>query len=135
MEIKDTYINYVQYGKAKGQDIVMLHGWGQNIEMMDPIGQRLKDYFRITILDWPGFGDSPEPSFAWSVIDYYEMLVEFLEKLKIKDPIIIGHSFGGRIAIIYAAKEKVKKLVLLAAPFRRTNKKATVKVKVLKTLK
>lgn len=135
MKVKDTYINYVQYGKEKAQDLVLLHGWGQNIEMMDPIGQRLKNNFRITILDWPGFGNSFEPSFSWTVLDYYEMLTEFLDKLNIKDPIIIGHSFGGRIAIIYAAKKKVKKLVLFAAPFRRTNKKATVKIKVLKTLK
>ena len=43
--------------------------------------------------------------------------------VKIKNPIMIGHSFGGRISIIYAAKKGVEKLVLLASPFKRSVKK------------
>ena len=30
-------VNYIQYGNAKGKDIILLHGWGQNIEMMEPL--------------------------------------------------------------------------------------------------
>ena len=49
-KIKDIDINYVQYGT--GKDVVLLHGWGQNIKMMDPLGKLLKNC-RITILDLP----------------------------------------------------------------------------------
>ena len=135
MKIKNTDINYIQYGNEKGKDIVLLHGWGQNIEMMDPIGRGLQDDFMITIIDLPGFGKSPEPPFGWTIDDYYESVDKLLKKLNIKNPIIIGHSFGGRLGIIYAAKRPINKLVLLAAPFRRTNKKATIKIKLLKLLK
>ncbi|MDD2203681.1 MAG: alpha/beta hydrolase [Bacilli bacterium] len=135
MNLKDTYINYVQYGNEEGKDIVLLHGWGQNIEMMDPIGRRLQDDFRITIIDFPGFGKSPEPPYAFTVYNYYEVLDELLKKLKIKKPILIGHSFGGRIAMIYAATKPTSKLVLFGSPFRRSNKKANVKLKILKTMK
>jgi pimeloyl-ACP methyl ester carboxylesterase len=135
LKIKDTNINYVQYGNKTGKDIVLLHGWGQNIEMMDPIGRRLQDDFKITIVDLPGFGDSPEPPFGWTIHDYYEAVDELLTNLKIKKPIIIGHSFGGRIAIMYAASKPVTKLILLASPFRRTNKKATLNMKILKFMK
>ena len=135
MNIKDVNINYVQYGNSKGKDVVLLHGWGQNIEMMNPIGERLKNDYHITILDLPGFGKSSEPTYDWTVYDYYEMLKEFLKELKIKNPILIGHSFGGRISIIYASKEKVDKLVLLASPFRKSVKKDTLKIKILKFLK
>lgn len=135
MNLKDTYINYVQYGNEEGKDIVLLHGWGQNIEMMDPIGRRLQDDFRITILDFPGFGKSPEPPYAFTVYNYFEVLDELLKKLKIKNPILIGHSFGGRIAMIYAASKPTSKLILFGAPFRRSNKKANIKLRILKTMK
>ena len=135
MNIKDVNINYVQYGNSKGKDVVLLHGWGQNIEMMNPIGERLKNDYHITILDLPGFGKSSEPTYDWTIYDYYEILKEFLKELKIKNPVLIGHSFGGRISIIYASKEKVDKLVLLASPFRKSVKKDTLKIKILKFLK
>ena len=135
MNIKDVYINYVQYGNEKGKNIVLLHGWGQNIEMMDPIGKGLSKDYHITILDFPGFGKSSEPSYGYTIYDYYEILDKFLINLKIKNPILIGHSFGGRVAIVYAAKKKVEKVVLLSSPFKRSSKKNSLKVKVLKTLK
>lgn len=135
MNIKEVDINYVQYGNKKGKDIVLLHGWGQNILMMDKLGRGLEKKYHITILDLPGFGNSSEPTYGWTIYDYYEMLVEFLNNLKIKNPVLVGHSFGGRISIIYSAKNKVDKLVLLASPYKRSVKKDTIKVKILKALK
>lgn len=126
-------INYIQYGS--GKDIILLHGWGQNIEMMQPLGDRLQKKFRITILDFPGFGSSPEPRCALTINDYTEMLEEFLSKLKIKSPIVIGHSFGGRVGINYASRNKVEKLILFGSPCVRTKKEVDLKVKVLKTMK
>ncbi|MDD3048388.1 MAG: alpha/beta hydrolase [Bacilli bacterium] len=135
MKIKDVNINYVTYGKENGKNIVLLHGWGQNIEMMDPIGRRLQDDFRITIIDLPGFGKSDMPSYGWTLYDYYDAVDELLTKLKISNPIMIGHSFGGRISIIYASMKQVDKLILLASPFRRMLPKKPFKEKILKFLK
>lgn len=112
--IKNIKINYKQYGK--GEDIVLLHGWGQNIEMMVPLGDKFKDNYRITIIDLPGFGLSEEPKEVFSVFDYTEVVHELLISLDINNPIIMGHSFGGRIAIIYASKYEVCKLVLFGSP-------------------
>lgn len=135
MNIKDAYINYVQYGNEEGQDIVLLHGWGQSIDMMDPVGRRLQDDFRITIIDFPGFGKSPEPPYVYSIYDYTDLLEAFLTKLKIKKPILIGHSFGGRVAMVYAATRGCSKLILFGSPYRRSNTKANFKIKILKLLK
>lgn len=135
MNIDSININYVQYGNKKGKNIVLLHGWGQNIEMMDPIGKRLEEDFYITNIDLPGYGKSEEPKKVYTIYDYYETIKKLLNKLKIYNPILIGHSFGGRIAIVYAAKEKVDKLVLLGAPFKKSTKSDTLKVKILKFLK
>lgn len=132
--IKNIDINYIQYGKGD-KNIVLLHGWGQNIEMMDPIGKKLEKRAIITVIDLPGHGKSEEPKEELTIYDYCDIVHELLNKLKIKKPILIGHSFGGRIAIIYGAKYDVEKLILLGAPCIRKKEKTTAKVKVLKELK
>ena len=113
-KIRNIKINYKQYGK--GDDVVLLHGWGQNIEMMKPLGDNLSDHYRVTIIDLPGFGLSKEPVYAYTIFDYTEVVHELLKELDITNPIIMGHSFGGRIAIVYASKYKVNKLVLFGSP-------------------
>lgn len=132
MEVHNTNVNYIQYGR--GKDIVLLHGWGQNIEMMQFLGDPLSNSYRITILDFPGFGESEEPQEVWNITDYANMLHELLTKLKIENPTLIGHSFGGRVAIRYAAQYPVEKLVLLA-PLCHYPKKQPLKVKALKAAK
>ena len=76
IKVENLEINYIQYGE--GADIVLLHGWGQNIQMMQPLGNNFSDRFRITILDLPGFGESQEPEVAWNIDKYELFLEEFL---------------------------------------------------------
>ncbi len=131
MNIGKMHIHYIQYGK--GEDVVLLHGWGQNIEMMKPLGDVLIKK-RITIIDFPGFGESDLPDKAWTIEDYGEFLHQFLQNLKIDHPILIGHSFGGRVAIWYAANYPTKKLILFGSPCIREYQ-ATKKEQILKRLK
>ena len=133
INVKDININYIQYGE--GKDIVLLHGWGQNIEMMKPLGDPLSNKYKITIIDFPGFGESEEPKTAWTIDDYSEMLGEIIKKLNIKKPILMGHSFGGRVAIRYSANNKIEKLVLFGSPCIRKQQPLSLKTKVLKKLK
>lgn len=133
INIRNININYIQYGS--GSDVVLLHGWGQNIAMMKPIGDRLQKNHRITILDFPGFGESEEPKTALTVYDYCEILEELLKKLKVKKPVIMGHSFGGRITIIYASRNEVEKVVLFGSPCIRKEVKPSLKLRMLKSLK
>lgn len=129
--IRDVDINYIEYGE--GEDIVLLHGWGQNIGMMKPVGDKLKGH--IVILDLPGYGESSEPKSVWTIYDYVECVHEFLNSIGVKNPIMMGHSFGGKISLAYASKYKVKKLVLFASPFKKGIEKMPLKTKVLKSLK
>ncbi len=133
IKVKDLDVNYIQYGK--GKDILLLHGWGQNIEMMKFIGDNFSDRFRITILDFPGFGESEEPHETWNIDKYSEMLEELVKKLEIKKPIVMGHSFGGRVAIRYSARNAIEKLVLFGSPCIRVQENLPFYVKVLKGLK
>lgn len=126
-------INYIRYGNNKNRTIVMLHGWGQNIEMMKFIGDKLDE--DVLIIDLPGFGKSKEPDTVLSIYDYANLVHDLISNLEIKNIILIGHSFGGKIALAYASKYKVEKLVLLASPFKSKENKINIRTKVLKKLK
>lgn len=106
-------ISYRQEGQ--GRDVLFLHGWGQNQEMMDPHFQHMKDRFRVTNLDFPGFGKSSLPPEPWGVDEYTRFLEDFILELGIVEPILIAHSFGARVAIRYAARNKVRKMILTGA--------------------
>ena len=140
IKVRNINVNYKQYGK--GDDVVLLHGWGQNIQMMEPLGDYLKDKHRVTIIDLPGFGLSEEPDYAYTVYDYVQLLEELFSKLEIVNPSLIGHSFGGRLSIIYASRNKTNKMVLFGSPcvrhecksFKQSVLKALKKVKILNPL-
>ena len=133
--VRNIKINYKQYGD--GKDIVLLHGWGQNIKMMEPLGNKLKNNYRITIIDFPGFGLSEEPDFPYEVTDYTDLLHDLLNELNVKNPILVGHSFGGRVSIIYASMYDAEKIVLLGSPCVRheSNKKENGFLEFIKKLK
>ena len=132
MNILCKNVNYVQYGE--GQDVVLLHGWGQNIEMMDFVGKKLNNV-KVTIFDLPGFGESEELDYSMNVEEYADWLDLVLKSLCIENPILIGHSFGGRVAVKYASKYPVKKVILLGTPIIRHQKKPTIKEKFYKAVK
>lgn len=131
--IKNVDINYIDYGEGD-KTIVLLHGWGQNIEMMKPVGDRLPGH-RIIILDLPGYGLSNEPDSVWTIYDYVECVKDLLQALKVKNPILIGHSFGGKISLAFASKYDVEKLILFGSPFRPAIKKLSLKTRLLKKAK
>ena len=114
IQIDDIDLHYESYGD-KGKPVILLHGWGQNTEMMAFIGEFLKSHFIVYNLDMPGFGKSGDPKEAWGSFEYCQFLRHFCETMQIEDPIIIGHSFGCRIAIQYAVHYPVHRMVLTGA--------------------
>ncbi len=114
IQIDDIDLHYEFYGD-KGKPVILLHGWGQNTEMMAFIGEFLKSHFIVYNLDMPGFGQSGDPKEAWGSFEYCQFLRHFCETMQIEDPIIIGHSFGCRIAIQYAVHYPVHRMVLTGA--------------------
>ena len=133
IKIDNLNINYIQYGE--GSDILLLHGWGQNIEMMKFLGDNFADNHRITILDFPGFGESDEPLSPWTIKDYSLLIEKLVKKLDIKKPVVMGHSFGGRVAIYYSSNNPIEKLVLFGSPCIRKDEELPLSVKILKGIK
>ncbi len=134
-KIKGLDINYIDYGNVHGEAIVFLHGWGQLIDMMKPLADPFSHDYRIIIMDLPGHGLSSEPLSVWTISDYVECIKELLDELNINNPVLVGHSFGGKISLMYASKYKVNKLVVLASPYKKKITKLSLKTRTLKKLK
>lgn len=134
-KVGNIEINYVRYGNPDGKSLILLHGWGQNIDMMRPIGDRFQSEFDIIIIDLPGFGESEKPEFVWTIHEYAACVHQFLQQIKVEKPIMIGHSFGGKITLDYASRYGCEKIVILAAPFKREIVNLSMKTKLLKQLK
>lgn len=132
---KNIHIHYSFNDNDSKVNLIFLHGWGQNIEMMNPIAKPFMKKYNVLIIDLPGFGLSDEPKEVWSVYDYASMVNSLASELKMKNPIIIGHSFGGKIALCYAIKYNPKKIVLLASPYRVKIKSKSFKTSLLKFMK
>lgn len=100
--------------EGEGLPVVLMHGWGCNSSTVVSIANALLPKVRVFNIDLPGFGKSEEPREVWGVYDYEEMLRQLIEHEAIERPTIIGHSYGGRVAIAYAAHHAdVNKLVLV----------------------
>lgn len=86
--------------EGRGPVVVLLHGWGQELTTFDDLAASLSKNFRVIRLDLPGFGQSQRPSAAWGVLGYVKLVRNLLNKLNIEQPFaLVGHSFGGRVAI------------------------------------
>lgn len=95
--IDNLSINYKIQGN--GEFVFLLHGWGSNLKVYDALSNVISEKYTVVSLDFPGFGDSDEPSEVWDVSAYSDFLVKFIESFGCKNVILLGHSFGGRVII------------------------------------
>lgn len=100
---------------GEGQGVILLHGWGQNLMMMRLLHRQLQDNYRVLSLDLPGFGQSKPLPQAWTMDDYVPLIHHLADRYHMKEPILIAHSFGARIAIRYACSFPVPCMVLTGA--------------------
>ena len=118
--------------EGRGDPVVLLHGWGTSSQSLAPLCGDLADAYRVLAVDLPGFGWSQAPPVAWGTADYAEHLRRLLEQAGIERAALIGHSFGGRIAISLAATRPagVSRLVLVASAGIRPPRRAGIHVRV-----
>lgn len=100
---------------GEGSAMLLLHGWGCDHSIYNACRDYLSAAHALYIFDLPGFGASDEPQGVWGTQDYVDMLRAFIVEQKIEDPILAGHSFGGRLSILYAAQYSTLKVILIDA--------------------
>lgn len=115
---KDIIVNGVKIHYrtgGSGDPVILMHGWGCESSTLGLFQRVAMEHNSFYNIDLPGFGKSDEPPTAWGIEEYTQMLEAFVNMLGLKNVIILGHSFGGRVAILYASRNPVKKLVLVDA--------------------
>lgn len=109
-------VNFSDTGDSSAVPIVLMHGWGCNHTTLQSIEKIVATpNTRVINIDFPGFGDSDEPTDVWGAYEYANLTEKLLDKLGIENPILLGHSFGGRVGIIISSRRKVRKLILTDA--------------------
>lgn len=84
----------------KQRTVLILHGWNLSGARFAPLAVELKKMgYQVFAPDFPGFGKELAPNNPWHVVDYAAFLKKYIKKHKITNPILIGHSFGGRVAL------------------------------------
>lgn len=107
---------YSDVGNPEGVPIILMHGWGCNHTTLQSIENLVATpTTRVINVDFPGFGESDEPADVWGAYEYADFIEKFLDKLEIENPVLLGHSFGGRVGIIISSRRKVRKLILTDA--------------------
>lgn len=98
-----------------GAPALMIHGWGASIELLQPLAARLSRLgYQCHLFDLPGFGESDEPPAPFSIFDYAEFCLDYLDHQELSDVHYFGHSLGGRIGLILGSdhSNRIRNLVL-----------------------
>lgn len=116
---------------GQGEPILILHGWGGSSDSWQKVQEVLAiQGYKVIVPDLPGFGKSDYPRFPWTLDDYVQWLNDFTSALDFNVFFLLAHSFGGRIAIRFALKQrsKIKKLILCSSAGIKENPDFKTKV-------
>jgi len=122
---KKILINYEILNIKNRKNIIFLHGWGSNKEVMKSVFKNCFKDFKQIYIDLPGFGKSTN-DYVLDSKDYAIIVEKFLNNLNIKKDIIVGHSFGGKVATLL----KPDLLVLLSSAGILEKKPLNIKIKI-----
>ena len=135
--INGTLTHYLLINPKGKKAAILLHGWGHNALLWQRTTLQLSPEYRYYLLDLPGFGATQNLSPIANVSDFTRFILGFIKKLKINNPLVIGHSFGGQIAIDLAASHPdLPSALILVAPagIRTQNPKLNFKVYLINHL-
>ncbi|WP_299042178.1 alpha/beta hydrolase [uncultured Tateyamaria sp.] len=112
IDVNGVDVHVEQMGQ--GPDLVLIHGASGNTrDFTFAFADMVKDRYRVTILDRPGLGwteqIAPEHKAAWSTAhanptEQARLLKAATDQLGVKSPIVLGHSFGGIVALAWAVE-------------------------------
>ncbi len=137
ININGLNIEYSDIGS--GIPVLLLHGWGSSFDVYKGIISALSDRCRLVAMNFPGCGNSETMENPWTLDDYCTLVSEFMEKTGLQNPVMIGHSHGGRVVLKMAASGMVTptKIVLLdsAGLIPKKSLKQKMRAKSFKAIK
>lgn len=109
---------FAEHRTGNPPTVLALHGWGRTrSDLLGALGGR-----EVISVDLPGFGASPAPPEAWGAAAYADRIAEMLVEAATGPVLVVGHSFGGRIAAHLAADhpDLVSGVVFVGTPLWRS---------------
>jgi pimeloyl-ACP methyl ester carboxylesterase len=104
---------------GEGPDIVLIHGASGNMrDFTHDLVPRLAERYRVTVVDRPGLGHSDRlDRDGATIFEQADVLVRAVAELGVERPLVLGHSYGGAVALAWATRhpEATAGLILLAA--------------------
>lgn len=115
VDIDGLNIEYCEQGE--GTPVLLLHGWGASFDTYRGVINTLKNRCRVVAVNFPGCGNSETMKTPWTLDDYCDFVLKFMKAVNLENPIMFGHSHGGRVTMKLVAEGLVKpsKIVLLDA--------------------
>jgi len=105
-------LKYITTGK--GMPLLFLHGGGVSAFTYKNNFELLSQKYHVIAPDIPCFGESSIPNKLWDFEDFANFFSQFVDSLKLDEITLVGHSFGGGIALNLAPKnKKISKLILI----------------------
>jgi pimeloyl-ACP methyl ester carboxylesterase len=102
--------------QGTGPDLVMIHGASGSLrDLTFALRDQLTDRYRVTVVDRPGLGHS-DPMDDTSLAAQARTIKAAMAQLGVKDPVVLGQSYGGAVALAWALEGGPKALVLVGAP-------------------
>lgn len=117
-DINGLRLHYTETGNPEGKPVVLMHGWGCDATTVASIAKALEPTRRVINIDLPGHGKSQEPPMLpdgkpWGVYEYADAVEKLSRQLGLEKPALVGHSYGGRVAIVIGSRSEVEKIVLV----------------------
>ncbi len=135
--IDNIKVNYIDEGE--GTPVLLLHGWGSSHEVYRGFINTLKGRCRLVAPDFPGCGGTETMDKPWALEDYCDFVLKFMDAVGLENPIMMGHSHGGRVTLYMTATGMVNppKIVLLDAAglIPKKSFKQKARAKSFKTIK
>lgn len=139
MNVNINGLNIEYTEKGNGTPVLLLHGWGSSFDVYKGIINTLENRCRLVAVNFPGCGNSDTMENPWSLDDYCNFVLEFMKAVKLENPIMMGHSHGGRVILKMSAEGMVNppKIVLLdsAGLIPKKTAKQKIRAKSFKAIK
>lgn len=120
VDVDGVRLHYVERGE--GPTLVLLHGIGSMIDdfVLSGLVARAAELHRVIAIDRPGYGRSTRRGRLWTPAAQAELIHRALRKLDVYCPVLLGHSFGATVALAYALRYPVERLILASGYYYPT---------------
>ncbi len=119
IHIDNRLVHYEVVGR-RGAPVIFLHSWLGSWRYWLPTMEHAAERYRTFAIDFWGFGESDRRDGAFSIAEYVDLVIRFMDQLGIARASIVGHGLGGMVALRLAGQhpDRVSRLMIVSAPIQ-----------------